>query len=137
MVRASVRGSGDAGSNPVRNKLVFSKNFCCSEKIITLEYARMCLQVKKIRVAIRSPMAQPAVPSPGSGRTKKTRGFNPRKVQVPFSAIKLICMHGFDSRVIEVSAYAVRSRIGSTGPEGKCAAVVTVTIARRTAFKQS
>ncbi len=78
MVRASVRGSGDAGSNPVRNKLVFSKNFCCSEKIITLEYARMCLQVKKIRVAIRSPMAQPAVPSPGSGRTKKTRVQSPQ-----------------------------------------------------------
>ena len=49
-------------------------------QIITLVNARMCLQVKKIELAIRSLMAQPAVPLPGSVRTKKAR------VQIPQGA---------------------------------------------------
>ena len=53
-------------------------------QIITLVNARMCLQVKKIELATRSLMAQPAVPSRGNGRTKKAR------VQIPQGAC--ICL---------------------------------------------
>ena len=49
--------------------------------------------MKKIRVAIRSPMAQPAVPSPGSGSTKKAR------VQIPHGACTCLNKKNLNARV--------------------------------------